>query len=76
MTNYRVYLSKEYGFSDADIVLCEDLDQVEELLANAEEYERYIVVKHDIEINQDTSFDFGDIQKPINYRKKNKGLCK
>lgn len=68
MTNYRVYLKQEYQYKEC--VRCENLDQVEIVLKNAEEYDEYLIVKHDVELDMDTVFDSGQIEKPINNRRK------
>lgn len=62
---YRVYL-KTFDGSKTDRVLCDNLDEVEIVLENAEEYFSYIIIRHDIKLNMDEVFDRGQIQHEIN----------
>lgn len=62
---YRVYL-KTFDGSKTDRVLCDNLDEVEILLENAEEYFSYIIIRHDIKLDMDEVFDIGQIKHEIN----------
>lgn len=64
---YRVYL-KTFDGSKTDRVLCSNLDEVEIVLENAEEYFSYIIIRHDIKLNMDEVFDRGQIEHEINKR--------
>lgn len=64
---YRVYL-KTFDGSKTDKVLCDNLDEVEIVLENAEEYFSYIIIRHDIKLDMDEVFEIGQIQHEINKR--------
>lgn len=64
---YRVYL-KTFDGSKIDRVLCDNLDEVEIVLENAEDYFSYMIIRHDIKLNMDEVFDRGQIQHEINKR--------
>lgn len=62
---YRVYL-KTFDGSKIDRVLCDNIEEVEIVLENAEEYFSYIIVRYDIKLNMDEVFERGQIQRNIN----------
>ena len=64
---YRVYL-KTFDGSKIDRVLCDNLDEVEIVLENAEDYFSYIIIRHDIKLDMDEVFEANQIRHDINKR--------
>lgn len=67
MYNYRVYF-KNFDGNYVDCVRCSTIEEVEIAIENAQEYFEYLIIKHDIQLNQDEVFERGQIRHDINKR--------
>lgn len=67
---YKIYY-KDYENSYHGPIPCDTLDEVEMELENAKkyfEYRYYLVIKHDIKLNMDSTLDSGEIEHNVNKR--------
>lgn len=62
---YKVYL-KTISESYKGPIYCNNLEEVEIVLENSEEYDEYLIIKRDPVLNYDESWERGYIKHDIN----------